>query len=484
MKTIGIVLVSLIIVSCASFSQRENPVARAILEKGSVRELGLLEELHYQDFDPADDYASYGIREYWVHAEYPFVEEFYPILDHLIGGSNWYPQEGNGAYIRRIGDSDFPVDIFTGIDMDRLDALTEEYGVVFWQSDPENLFISIRDMATFQEQLDSNPLLRQMLDRIARNPYPGSTGIDTDPERSSSDPDVNNIRQIALETLQYDTLMLVNDPEISKYAFFYFIPSSIKDEPDIRTVVVGNGLPRYESYDDLATSMTHNARSFAEYCQQHGYAMIKLLVPGLAQYMLSEYLFTDPSDSDPLARPDLEIRNIILGFLGRAEASSLQMHHKVFFTGFSNGGIQSNVFPLLHPDMVEASAVGAAGAYTMPLARYEGRELSYPLGIANIGQIPGVSWSLDEYLSVEHFIFVGEDDINNDPGFVFRADLDFYMENFGTTTVDRVPRFAEILGSIGGSAEYRLYPGVGHSWIDEMYEDSFAFFNSVPLSGE
>jgi hypothetical protein len=72
--------------------------------------------------------------------------------------------------------------------MDRLDALTEEYGVVFWQSDPENLFISIRDMATFQEQLDSNPLLRQMLDRIARNPYPGSTGIDTDPERSSSDP--------------------------------------------------------------------------------------------------------------------------------------------------------------------------------------------------------------------------------------------------------------------------------------------------------
>jgi hypothetical protein len=102
-----------------------------------VRELGLLEELHYQDFDPADDdYASYGIRGYWVHAEYPFVEEFYPILDHLIGGSNWYPQEGNSAYIRRIGDSDFPVDIFTGIDMDRLDELTEEYGVVFWQSDP------------------------------------------------------------------------------------------------------------------------------------------------------------------------------------------------------------------------------------------------------------------------------------------------------------------------------------------------------------
>jgi hypothetical protein len=48
MKTIGIVLVSLIIVSCASISQRENPVTRAILEKGSVRELGLLEELHYQ----------------------------------------------------------------------------------------------------------------------------------------------------------------------------------------------------------------------------------------------------------------------------------------------------------------------------------------------------------------------------------------------------------------------------------------------------
>jgi hypothetical protein len=93
MKTIGIVLVSLIIVSCASFSQRENPVARAILEKGSVRELGLLEELHYQDFDPADDYASYGIREYWVHAEYPFVEEFYPILDHLIGAATGIPRK-------------------------------------------------------------------------------------------------------------------------------------------------------------------------------------------------------------------------------------------------------------------------------------------------------------------------------------------------------------------------------------------------------
>ncbi len=488
--TLVLFLITLILGSCATTEDLlneniepdiENTPAIVAPEEIVVTDQGLVESLQFQPLGVDESYKDFGIRGYWVHAEYPFVEEFYSILENLVGGSNWYPQDGNSTYIRRIGDRDFPVDLFQGIDLELLDELTKEYGVVFWQHDPETLFISITDLATFEEQLTSNPLLQEMLDRIARNPVEGSFGVDVDSD-AASDPNINNIQQSSFDTLMFDKLTLVNDPEISKYAFMYFFPSSLKRDSAIRTLVVGNGLPGHDSYDALAFGMQNNAETFSEYCEEYGYVMIKLLIPGQAQYMLEEYMLTDLDSDDPLARPDLEIRSIIVGFLERARAERLDMHSKVFITGFSNGGIQANVFPLLHPDLVEATAIGAAGAYTFPISSISGRELNYQIGIANIQAIDGNHFSLDEYTTVEHFIFVGESDIHNDPVSLYGGLADFYMANFGMTTRDRVPVFAEIVNSVGGSAEFKIYPGVGHGWENEMIDDTFEFFSKVPLS--
>jgi len=299
--------------------------------------------------------------------------------------------------------------------------------------------------------------------------------------------DINTIEMMPLGRIVFDQLVLVNDPEISKYAFYYYIPSHLTDDHPVKTVVVGNGLPRPESYTGLASSMWFNARRYADYCEEHRYAMIKLLIPGTAQYFHRELMFADPDPEDPLLRPDLEIASIIGGFIEEASAAGLDMHPRVFMTGYSNGGMQSNIFPLLHPGLVEAVAIGAAGIYAFPKAEHEGTRFPYPVGTADMDQIPAASFSAREFGKIDHFVFVGENDTKqiNDPiGILDEPYESFYADSFGASQPERVAPFVEYLQSLGMNASFRIYPGLGHELSDEMFEDTFRFFDSVDLDGQ
>lgn len=294
--------------------------------------------------------------------------------------------------------------------------------------------------------------------------------------------DVNTIEETPFDEVVYDELVLINDPEISKYAFYYFIPSHVTDDDPVRTVVVGNGNPRPESYQALATDMRHSARRYADYCDDHGYAMIKLLVPGAAQYFHRELIFADPDPDDPLVRPDLEIASIIGAFIARASGEGLDMHPRVFMTGGSNGGIQANYFPVLHPHLVEATAIGFAGIYIYPMIVYKGTRLPYPAGIADIDEIDDISFSMGEFRRIGHLIAVGENDtaeINDPIGILDEPLATFYVDEFGTTQADRVAPYAEYLQSVGMDASAVVYPGLGHGLTNEWTEATFRFFDSA-----
>lgn len=296
--------------------------------------------------------------------------------------------------------------------------------------------------------------------------------------------DMNNMEVMPLERIVYDELVLINDPEISKHAFYYYIPSHVADDHPVKTVVVGNGHPRPESYAALAEDVRHTAEWYSSYCDDHGYAMIKLLTPGVAQYFHRELMFADPDPADPLVRPDLEIASVIRGFMDKASDEGLDMHPRVFMTGGSNGGIQSNYFPMLHPGLVEATAIASAGIYIYPTGDYNGTRLPYPAGVADVDDIDGVSFSIQEFSEVDHFVVVGQNDTNevNDPiSILDEPYLSFYTEHLGTTQADRVAPYVEYLQSIGMDATFKIYPGLGHGLTSEWNDDTFRFFDGVAL---
>lgn len=285
---------------------------------------------------------------------------------------------------------------------------------------------------------------------------------------------------VVLSEIMTDRISFIYDPQISKYAYYYYLPTSALEQKEVRTVLFGMGSPQ-STYEELVENYGNRMNWYRDLADEHGYAVLLVLIPEKAQYLYRDSMITGEIANTFWERPDLEIRKNILSFTTGMEAAGFNPHSKVFMTGFSNGGIQSNIFTILHPDMVEATAVGAAGIYMYPERKRGEQALSYPVGINDLDKIPGNNYSMKELREVEHFIFVGEQDLHNDPILELRDMAGYYKENMGATCVERVPLFSDFLNEQGVPSDYKVYQGFGHEWDDSMMDDIFAFFNSVSI---
>jgi hypothetical protein len=292
----------------------------------------------------------------------------------------------------------------------------------------------------------------------------------------------NDLDIIPFDEIIFDEIVLVNDPSISKYAFIYYVPKSATQQKIVKTVLMGHSFVK-ATYEDTVKNGLSKMNMHASYASRNDYAIILMLNPQLAQYLDRDSMIDGEIDNDFWARPDLGYRDVINGFMDKMENSGYNVHRKVFMTGFSNGGIQSNIFPTLHPEMVEATAPGAAGRFIYPVEEIGGFQLTYPMGFSDIDEIDEITFTPELFKEVEQFIYVGANDKNpiNDPLWNLGADTAKYREMFGSRSADRVEPYANFLKEYGVDVEYKIYEGFGHDWDQQMIEDTYDFFNSIVI---
>jgi hypothetical protein len=280
----------------------------------------------------------------------------------------------------------------------------------------------------------------------------------------------NTIDILKFDSLKIGEIVLVNDPSISKYAFTYYIPKSANGL--MKTAFWGNGY--LVDYDRLVDNQLVMMAFKTHLAEEYGYAILQVITPDDAQYMASETMISRDIYSRWSERPDLEYVKVINAFMDKAKSEGRNVHEKVYMTGFSNGGIQSNIFPIMHPEMVEATAIGGAGIYLYPTVE----DMVWPMGFADVDEIEDFDFDIDEYREVEHFIFVGENDkeASNDP-----VSDNVYKSKFGKVSCDRVPIYSDYLNSIGVDSEYIIYENTGHGYSDDGFGDIFEFFNTIPV---
>jgi pimeloyl-ACP methyl ester carboxylesterase len=161
------------------------------------------------------------------------------------------------------------------------------------------------------------------------------------------------------------------------------------------------------------------------------------------QNMVRWVMFDNDFDKPEYAfykRPDLEFVKVIDDFMSFISQNGYNVYNRVFMTGFSAGGVQSQRFPILHPDKVAATAIGGAPGFLYPTAIWDNIPLNYHVGINDIDQIPGNTYTRDELLKIHHFVFVGGDDTNgalhNHPDMYDEAQSVIIETYFGTTLQD------------------------------------------------
>jgi len=181
-----------------------------------------------------------------------------------------------------------------------------------------------------------------------------------------------------------------------------------------------------------------------------------------------------------LHRIDLQLLAMIEDAKALLAFNGIQTKEKVFMNGFSASSKFSTRFALLHPETVRAVAAGGvAGIITFPLSTYEGKTLRYPVGIADLEELTGIEFNMEEYRKVAQLIYWGDQDTNDtvpyadcfDP-----QDTELIWSIFGRSLQGRWAKTQEIVNGLDVSIQFITYEGVGHR--PGSYRDILEFFRA------
>jgi hypothetical protein len=214
---------------------------------------------------------------------------------------------------------------------------------------------------------------------------------------------------------------------------------------------------------------------------------VPLLVPTFPRPRSRWWTYTHALDNETMAssveglvRIDLQIIEMIDDARERLAELHIGAGEKVLMLGFSASGQFTSRFAILHPERTLAAAPGSPGGWPLaPVGTWQGEILPYHVGIADVESFLGYSLDMDAVRAVPIFLYMGDADTNDavPTGGAYGSDLgELACRLFGDTPVARWPHYEAMYDSVGMNATFRLYPGIGHTISDEMFDDIADFF--------
>ena len=212
-----------------------------------------------------------------------------------------------------------------------------------------------------------------------------------------------------------------------------------------------------------------------------------LLIPVFPRPESIGHVYTHALDRDclqiaqpTLERLDLQLIAMVEHARERLARQERALSDQVLLYGFSASGMFANRFALLHPDRVRAAAIGSPGGWPIaPAAQADGKDLPYPIGIADVEQLTGVEVDAQAFARIPQLFFLGDEDTNDASETCYLEDMrELTADDFRHSPVERWPKAEALYTQCGANAAFSLYPGVGHEFTDEMREDVLAFLST------
>jgi pimeloyl-ACP methyl ester carboxylesterase len=200
-----------------------------------------------------------------------------------------------------------------------------------------------------------------------------------------------------------------------------------------------------------------------------------LLVPIFPRY---EDLYTQALDRtalltqrENLVRIDLQLIAMVDDAIERLAGKGIKSNKQFFMIGFSASGAFVSRFSAIHPERIMAAAIGSPGGWPIaPVATWWGHNMTYDLGISDLDVVTGTPFNLSEFNKVPLFLYLGDKDDNWDS-----QDVSTELHFLGETIQERWIVAEDIYQSIGSSAKFVLYPGIGHITTNDIWLDIEAF---------
>lgn len=186
------------------------------------------------------------------------------------------------------------------------------------------------------------------------------------------------------------------------------------------------------------------------------------------------------TEKDSLKRLDLQLVAMIEDAKNKLKEKNLYAQDKVLMLGFSASGMFVNRFTFLHPELVQAAAIGSPGGMPLvPVTNYKGVDLNYPVGINDFDKIAGYNFNEKDLKKVKLFFFLGDEDENDSVPFddsYDEAERNAVLTCFGSNLQERWQLCKEIFESENyENVQFKLYPGVGHNITDPIISEIISF---------
>lgn len=276
------------------------------------------------------------------------------------------------------------------------------------------------------------------------------------------------------------------------YPYYLFVPPAFLDaeaKRNERTILV---LPNNtgKNDDDLAVHEADVKRRIAQNGQIAAGLDVAILTPVFPRPAADWKTYTHALDRDTMttapaekkdyARLDRQLIAMIDDARTRlAKEAGLKFDDRVLMLGFSASGMFVNRFTFLHPERVKAAAIGSPGGWPIvPVASYKEKTLRYPIGVADLRSVTGKDLDVKALRGVPMFVFLGDKDDNDSVAFddsYDKEDRELIFPLLGQKPVDRWAAAREMYTAVGLNAEFKLYPGIGHTITLDMRNDILAF---------
>jgi len=166
-------------------------------------------------------------------------------------------------------------------------------------------------------------------------------------------------------------------------------------------------------------------------------------------------------------RVDLQLIAMIKDAQNLLSKQGVKLEKKVFMTGFSASGQFANRFTVLHPEWVKAVFHGGFTMY--PTDSIDGNTLSFPLGTADMEELTGKKFNLEEYKKIAQFVYTGDLD-QNDIIVETIEDINAYDAEvlhrlYKTEEPMKIwAKKEELMNSLGfkDNIQFYIYEGIGH----------------------
>lgn len=272
------------------------------------------------------------------------------------------------------------------------------------------------------------------------------------------------------------------------YPYYLYVPAELQS-PEARKrkhaiLVLPNNTGKVS--DDFSVHEADVKKRIASAPAVASALQVPVLMPVFPRPETDWKIYTQALDRDTMVTDKKEYRRLDLQLVAMIDharellsARKLKVDKRVLLNGFSAQGMFVNRFVFLHPDRVKAAAIGSPGGWPIaPVSTYKNHRLRYPIGIADLQAVAGQKLDMDRLRKVPLFVFVGDKDDNDSVVFGDSYDDEdraVIIPLFGKLPVDRWETIKSLYRDAGLNAEFKLYPGVGHTVTLEMRDEIRAF---------